>query len=181
MNIAIILIIIGLLVAPLTIGLVFFLILKYNKKTSENMIQFVHQRGYKYDKGFLYKGRGDKTRELVHKWKVLEGPEHPYIAKYAKFEHYPFSRGVNKGVFDIIEGDYNGTKFISYKYHFTGTFEENTGLGGFFKVVMIPRNLAPAQMPEGVFYENGVLCYCHLGDRNVTEIEPIVDMLLSLK
>lgn len=78
----------------------------------------------------------------------------------------------------MISGVYKGWQFRAFTYHFVGNTLEQTGAGGVFSVVMIESPQAPqVQLPEQVFYENGVLCDYQHENLNV---EPLHDRIEKL-
>lgn len=107
--------------------------------------------------------------------------QNPYVAKYANFSHYPFGRGNLVKVAYVISGDYKGSYFRAFTYHFEGNAIEKTGPGGVFSIVMIQCADTPkGQLSEQMFYENGMLCEYLRENLNVEDLHERIEKLANI-
>nr|WP_270618650.1 hypothetical protein [Streptococcus sanguinis] len=107
--------------------------------------------------------------------------QNPYVAKYANFSHYPFGRGNLVKVAYVISGNYNGSQFRAFTYHFEGNAIENTGPGGVFSIVMIQcPNEPKGQLSEQMFYENGMFCEYLRENLNVEDLHDRIEKLANI-
>lgn len=76
---------------------------------------------------------------------------------------------------------YKDWQFRAFTYHLVGNTLEQTGPGEVFSVVMIQCPQPPqVQLPEQVFYENGVLCDYQNENLNVETLHDRIEKLGEL-
>lgn len=81
----------------------------------------------------------------------------------------------------VISGNYNGSQFRAFTYHFEGNSIENSGPGGVFSIVMIQCPDAPkVQLSEQIFYENGMLCEYLRENMNVEDLHDRIEKLANI-
>lgn len=81
----------------------------------------------------------------------------------------------------VISGNYNGSQFRAFTYHFEGNAIENTGPGGVFSIVMIQcPNEPKGQLSEQMFYENGMFCEYLRENLNVETIHERIEKLANI-
>lgn len=159
-----------------------FVFRKLRGENKQDYSLFASKYGYHYDQAqeeglFEQMRKKSSANQSVITFDLAINP---YISRYADFQAYPFGRGYDKRVSSVISGTYAGVSFRAFNYNFTSN-GDSSDLGGSFSVVMLKEPGAhPVNLPEGVFYEKGVLCHYLPGFLMVDDIHKRIDKLARL-
>lgn len=127
----------------------------YATRENNSYKVFAEKQGYQFDKAQGSSGYVHHSSANTQRVSNLDLKDNPYVKKYANFKTYPFGRGANKKVLNVISGTYLGEQFCAYTYDFIGSSIEKTGPGGVFSIVMIPTVKAISTNLSNVFHEMG--------------------------
>lgn len=160
-------------------GVVVYVAIRYAGKINGEYEKFASDNGYTFDKAMVkvvhYRDYSKNTQLSI---KIPN--KSPYLEKYANYSSFPFGRGTEKQVSYVIEGNYKLFPFRAFTYQFTGNYLDGGGSGGVYAIVLIRAESNQDLLPEGIFYENGFLCYYVKGHLKVEEIKPSLDKLINL-
>lgn len=106
----------------------------------------------------------------------------PYVKQFGDFTSYPFGRGTYRWVMFVIEGDYLGTDFRAFTYHFRKCLSDSImDKAGYFGTVMIPCEEVRVELPANTFFEKNMLCQYAEGYLDVSTIHETIANLLKIK
>lgn len=146
------------LILGLTAWFVFRVIRRAREENTQYQI-FSQEHGYQYDRA-----QGNPNYRLIRRKTTKSAilvtvGDNPYVTKYANFKTYPFGRGGQQKVADVISGTYEGETFRAFTYYFTGSSLEGTGPGGTFSILLMTGDPDRLDLPDNVFAEDGMLCH----------------------
>lgn len=163
----------------LAVGIIFFVKNKVNFYPQYET--FAVENHYKYTQAM---GRKDlkiydeKAIDLIGVQIVVN----PYVRQYGDFLSYPFGRGTYRWVMFLIEGNYMGTYFRAFTYHFRKCVSDSMmDRAGYFGIVMIPCEGVIGALPENTFLEKNMLCQYAEGYLDVSKIHGTIDNLLKIE
>ena len=160
------------------VGWIVYWAISHSAKKNKVYQAFASEHGYQFDKAQGNDYYREYSKQKTSNDLTLKLFQNPYVEKYANFSHYPFGRGNMVKVAYVISGNYNGSQFRAFTYHFEGNAIENSGPGGVFSIVMIQCPDEPkGQLSEQMFYENGMLCEYLRENLNVETIHDRIDKL----
>ena len=133
----------------------------------------------------LIEHRGMTLTEIIRRRWIRIGPsllsKVPLLKNMPTLRTIPLAVVMSERVAYVISGAYKDWQFRAFTYHFVGNTMEQTGPGGVFSVVMIECPQPPqVQLPEQVFYENGVLCDYQHENLNVETLHDRIEKLGEL-
>ena len=173
-------IILMLVILVFVVGIVYCAV-SYAQKSNKEYQAFASLHGYQFDRAQGNDYYRDYSKKKMDQDRTITPFQSPCVEKYANFTHYPFGRGHERKVAYVISGAYKDWQFRAFTYHFVGNTMEQTGPGGVFSVVMIEcHQPLQVQLPEQVFYENGVLCDYQHENLNVETLHDRIEKLGEL-
>lgn len=163
-------------------GAIVYFSIKRSVGANKKYESFAQKHGYIFDRAqgrACYRDTTKRKRTgMILKVQVVENP---YIAKYANYNFYPFGKGTNGKIVNVIQGIYQGTAFRAFTYIFTGSYLQNTGPGGVFSVVMIKcENQPSSELAENMFFEKSTLCEYLKGNLEVDAIHERIENLKQI-